>query len=329
MQVYLPSGEGRRLASLLAAVATLLLLLFTLAVALPLLPPRLADPFWQLAFSGALCSNGVLALLAVLLLQLAAVLDPEAGWLQCCRQRLAGLCRWVAFGFVLVIPLQGWAAWQAFERAGAIESRGARQELARIAQFRQAVVNANSVAALQANLAAIQAPPLGREDQVQSLPTLKASLLSQLDAAEQRAKARQAPASAAMPTEQASSAGRLTALLKDSLRTLLLSLGLALGFAAAAQRKGSGLSLLDEWRLAIAAARRATLGWRDAWNQRQTQRRTSRELQTRSRREQNGQAASAALRDEAPRSSERGPRGGPDAEYFNSLAASQEDSPPP
>jgi hypothetical protein len=160
------------------------------------------------------------------------------------------------------------------------------------------------------------------------LPTLKASLLSQLDAAEQRAKARQAPASAAMPTEQASSAGRLTALLKDSLRTSLLSLGLALGFAAAAQRKGSGLSLLDEWRLAIAAARRATLGWRDAWIRWPTQRRTSRELQTRSRREQNGQAASAALRDEAPRSSERGPRGGPDAEYFNSLAASQEDSPP-
>ena len=160
------------------------------------------------------------------------------------------------------------------------------------------------------------------------MPTLKASLLSQLDASEQRAKARQAPASAAIPTEQASSAGRLTALLKDSLRTSLLSLGLALGFAAAAQRKGSGLSLLDEWRLAIAAARRATLGWRDAWIRWPTQRRTSRELQTRSRREQNGQAASAALRDEAPRSSERGPRGGPDAEYFNSLAASQEDSPP-
>ena len=116
------------MASLLAAVATLLRLLFALAVALPLL-------------------------------QLAAVLDAEAGWLQCCRQRLAGLCRWVAFTFELLIPLQGWAAWQAFEPAGAIESRGARQELARIAQFRQAVVNANSVAALQANLARSKRPP--------------------------------------------------------------------------------------------------------------------------------------------------------------------------
>jgi len=37
---------------------------------LPLLPPKLVDPFWQLAFCSALCSNGFLALLAVLLVNL-------------------------------------------------------------------------------------------------------------------------------------------------------------------------------------------------------------------------------------------------------------------
>jgi hypothetical protein len=36
--------------------------------ALPLIPPKLADPFWLLAFTGAFCINGFLALLAVLLL---------------------------------------------------------------------------------------------------------------------------------------------------------------------------------------------------------------------------------------------------------------------
>ena len=47
--------------------ATVLLVMFVLAVALPLLPAELADPCWPLAFSGAICTNGFLALLAVLL----------------------------------------------------------------------------------------------------------------------------------------------------------------------------------------------------------------------------------------------------------------------
>jgi len=36
-------------------------------VSLPLLPPKLADPFWLLAFTAALCTNCFLALLTVLL----------------------------------------------------------------------------------------------------------------------------------------------------------------------------------------------------------------------------------------------------------------------
>ena len=253
MELSLSGGERQRLASLLAAVATLLLLFFALAVALPLLPLKLADPFWQLAFTASLCTNGFLALLAVLLLNLAAALLPEAEWLLWRRQLVAGLCRWVAFAFVLLIPLQGLAAWRALDWAGAAESRGARQELQRIAQFRQAVAKAGSVAALQANLVAIQAPPLGPVDQSQSLAAIKSSLFTQLQAAEQRARQRQpeaAGASGAVPGQGLNPA-QLLALGKDSLRVVLLSLGLALAFAAAAQRKGSELSLRAEWSLAV------------------------------------------------------------------------------
>jgi len=39
--------------------------MFVLAVALPLLQAKLADPFWLLASPGAFCTNGLLALLAV------------------------------------------------------------------------------------------------------------------------------------------------------------------------------------------------------------------------------------------------------------------------
>ncbi len=253
MEVSLSVGERQRLASLLAAVANVLLLMFVLAVSLPLLPLKLADPFWQLSFTAALCSNGFLALLAVLLLNLAAALLPQADWLLGRRQLVGSLCRWVALAYLLLIPLQGLAAWRALDWAGAAESRGARQELQRIAQFRQAVVSANSVAALQVNLAAIQAPPLGSVDQSQSLAAIKSGLLAQLQTVEQRARATRggqlAVGSGSLPGKALDPA-KLLALGKDCLRVVLLSLGFALAFAAAAQRKGSALSVRAEWRLA-------------------------------------------------------------------------------
>ena len=73
----LSEGEGQRLAGLAAATANGLVLMVLLAVALPLLPTNLADPFWLLVFTGALCTNGFLALLVVLLLPMAAALEPQ------------------------------------------------------------------------------------------------------------------------------------------------------------------------------------------------------------------------------------------------------------
>jgi hypothetical protein len=49
----LSKGERQRLAALASAKANGLLVMFVLAVALPLLPPKLADPFWLLAFTAA------------------------------------------------------------------------------------------------------------------------------------------------------------------------------------------------------------------------------------------------------------------------------------
>ena len=321
MEFSLSPGERQRLAALLAAVATLLLLVFLLAVALPLLPPRLLDPFWQLACTAALTTNGFLALLAVLLINLAAALEPEAEWLLGRRQLVGSLCRWVTLAFLLLIPLQGQAAWRALDWAGAAESRGASQGLQRIAQFRQAVVSANSVAALQANLAAIQAPPLGPRDQSQGLAVIKADLLGQLRVAEQQARA-----------GKARDPARLIALGKDSLKAVLLSLGLALGFAAAAQRKGSELSLRAEWRQAVEGLLEAGLSRRaeklarreEEWQQQQ-------EFEELQELEEalNPQEPPVPVSQPAgsPRGKDRSRRGVVDASYFEALAG-EDDTPP-
>ena len=63
MKGSLSEGERQRLAGLAAASANGLLVMFVLAVALRLLPAKLAAPFWLLAFTGAFCSSGFLAVL--------------------------------------------------------------------------------------------------------------------------------------------------------------------------------------------------------------------------------------------------------------------------
>ena len=317
MEFSLSPLERQRLAALLAAAATLLLLVFVLAVALPLLPPRLLDPLWQLAFTAALTGNGFLALLAVLLINLAAALEPEAEWLLGRRQLVGSLCRWVALAFLLLIPLQGLAAWRALDWAGVAASRGASQGLQRIAQFRQAVVSANSVAALQANLAAIQAPPLGPRDQSQGLAVIKAGLLGQLQVVEQQA----------LPGKSLDPA-RLIALGKDTLKAVLLSLGLALGFAAAAQRKGSELSLRAEWRQAAEGLLEAGLSRRaeklarreEEWLQRQE----FEELQELEESLNHPEPQDDLV---AARGKDRPRRGAVDASYFETLAGG-DDAPP-
>ena len=50
LEATLSKGERQPLEALAAAMANGLLVLFVLAVALPLLPPNLADLFWLLAF---------------------------------------------------------------------------------------------------------------------------------------------------------------------------------------------------------------------------------------------------------------------------------------
>lgn len=253
-------AERRRLAALLAAAATPLLLLFVFSLALPLLPLKLADPTWQLALCGGLASSGALALLAVLLVQLGAALDPDTSWLQRRRRWMAGVCRWISVAFLLLIPLQGWAAWHSLEQVSRHESREAHQSLDRIARFRQAVTRADSVASLQANLAVINAPPLSPDDQIQGLPALRASMLSQLNDAEQKAR-RASAVEGAMTSGRASNMQRFLWL--DSLRVVLLSVSLSLGFAAAGQRRGSGLSQRNEWRLAAADGVESFHRWRD------------------------------------------------------------------
>jgi len=124
--------------------------------------------------------------------------------------------RLVVLGFLLLIPLQGLAAWRGLEAAKSLAYRAGRVQQARLAQFRQVVERSGTIAELQNQLAAIQAPPLSAADQRLGLPALKADLLSQIKAQETSLLKQAGPR---VPTE---------VLIKDSLRVLLLAMGFAL-----------------------------------------------------------------------------------------------------
>ncbi len=88
---------------------------------------------------------------------------------------------------------------------------------------------------------------MGPQDQLQSLAALKARMLGQLQAAEQRIRAAGGPSAPGAAPGEGLNATNLISLLKDSVRVVLLSLALA--FDASAQRKSSGLSLrVARWR---------------------------------------------------------------------------------
>ena len=93
-----------------------------------------------------------------------------------------------------------------------------------MAQFRQAVERSTTMAELQIQLAAVQAPPLSAADQRIDFPALKADLLAQIKTQEQAAAS--SNATTKLPMQ---------ALIKDSLRVVLLSLSLAISFLASAQ----------------------------------------------------------------------------------------------
>ena len=89
---------------------------------------------------------------------------------------------------------------------------------------RLAVERSGTIAELQSQLAAIEAPPLSAADQRQGLPALKADLLSQIKAQETSLLKQAGPQ---VPTD---------VLIKDSLRVLLLAPLMAMGFAVSARR---------------------------------------------------------------------------------------------
>jgi len=234
-----PSSEPSKLiASQLGILAVCLLVLYVVAVLAAILPPRLTDPAWQLRFTTALINNGFSALLGLALLHLASYLHPSNPHL---GRRRADFARWAlipVLGFLLLIPLQGYAVWRGITSANNEQNSQLKGVTGRISAVREAINKSSSTQELQQRLVALRLPPLSAPDLAQPLPQLRKAMLSSLDQAEIRATDR---LKGIQPQQ-------LWQVAQGSIRTVLSSLVLVVGFAAFTKRPGKELTLLDQWQ---------------------------------------------------------------------------------
>lgn len=229
--------ERESLARLLECSAWCLFLVFITAMLAGLIPPRLLDPAWQLRFAGLAVNNGSIPLVGFLLMALASAIAPADGALRSRRDRVRQWGLAAALGFLLLMPLQAFAAWRAYGNATFAQGRQLQAAERKFVELRQAILAAGSPEDLQARFQRLQGPPLNPADLGQPLPQLRRQLLASLEAAQTRVRDQLG----GPPAE------RVWLLIQDSVRVVLTALGYGVAFAAGSYLPGRPEPLLDSW----------------------------------------------------------------------------------
>jgi len=243
-------------------VGLCLIALFLITVLGSFLPPRALDPDWQLALAGNLIDNGAYSLLGLLLIALAAFIDPENSSLQSWQLQLRALACWVSIAYLLLAPAIGVACKRGLDRASLNLERESRTAQQAIIELRSAINASPSLPDLQGRFRQMQAPPLPPDAASIPLADLKSGLLERLRSNE----------SALQQSLRQPLIGRFWPTLQKALRNMLASLVLGVAYAAVAVPKGASRSQLQSWSAGLNALRRPWQQWRERWRQRQQSR---------------------------------------------------------
>lgn len=224
----------------LSAVAITLFCVFIATVLGQVLPLQLLDPVWQLKFAGALINNAPLALVGLAFLHVATRLEPGNPLLAERLSTLARLAQITALGFLLLVPLQLMAVGQTLKAHQNVQNRQLIIAERRIADVRRAINGATTVGQLQAELVRLKVGTLTVRGNPAdgSLSGVREKLLSSLEGSR----------STLQSQYRSSGIGRIWDLIQLSLQGIVSASALALGFAALGQRRGSPISLLEEFR---------------------------------------------------------------------------------
>jgi len=164
------AGDSARL---LADAALALFAIYAVVVVFDNLPPRLADPLWLLGVSTALVNSVSIPLVGVVLLHVAASIAPQTNWIHQRRQRISRFARWAALGFLLLVPLLGFATWRGITNVNTASQNQTAGLTRKANTILAAINNASSPQQLQRSMVLLQGPQLRNEDLALPLPALK------------------------------------------------------------------------------------------------------------------------------------------------------------
>jgi hypothetical protein len=157
--------------------ALALLATYVILVAFDIFPIRLLDPTWMMKLALSLSGNVTIPLIALAFLHVSAWMTPMANMIQARRNLFGSLARWAVLGFLLLIPLIGYATFTSIEAIkvqNQIQKNTAKNTANRLSKL---INSASSPAELQAGLIALRGPSIANELLDQPLPQLKQQAL--------------------------------------------------------------------------------------------------------------------------------------------------------
>ena len=164
-------------AVMLSDGALALFITYLILVAFDALPARLLDPAWMLNLALSLSGNMVIPLAALAFIHVAAWMTPMNNAIQARRNFFGSIARWAMIGFLLLIPLIGYATWagsNAIKIQNEIQNNAAKKASENLAKF---IGAATSPGELQAGLIALNGPNIPNQSLNQPLPLLKKQAL--------------------------------------------------------------------------------------------------------------------------------------------------------
>ena len=167
------SQFANSVAVMLSDGALALFAIYALVLAFDILPPRLLDPNWLMNVALSLSGNLAIPLAGLVFLHLAAWMTPMSNSIQARRNFFASLARWAMLGFLLLLPLIGYATWagiNSIKVQNLIQLNTAQKTVNRLTRVIDA---ASTPTELQVGLLALNGPNIPNELLNQPLPLLK------------------------------------------------------------------------------------------------------------------------------------------------------------
>jgi hypothetical protein len=228
-------GDINKVGLIVINLAIGLFALFLVCVAFDIFPFRLLEPLWMITFATALCNSASIALAGLALVHLAVGLNPESQSIRSRRDICARLAAWAALGFLMLLPLIGYANWKGIRNIEITNKINVSSINKKANELSTQIVQASSQKDLQERMAKFQGPALPNESLALPLDELKKQTLAFV----------QSSAKAFVVKTAGPFSEQYMPIYKQSLRAAALSFVAALSFAAGTRNPRTNTTVLN------------------------------------------------------------------------------------